>query len=473
MRGVLATLLLSLMAFHARADQFIEAFFPVRSFWNFGGSPYNYTAPNSRQGLNAVDIACEQIAKRVNRLQDLSAEFLKTTQLASIALSNNNEIAFKDNQAKLKELSLSMAGTRSALEVIRAGPIYGRKVIEADDPIAGFLIKAALIPRGNVQLTTEWLDSLSFVSIKSSLPVYAWRAVLTTPKEASAKFDINDVKFSHADMPDRELWRQSNERKRQSYPLELGIGWDGKWPACEDRKCYEKQLTLVLDLTQGQYCAGLTGERQSLLAFTIEFPSARFGNDRILLTYRVGELEAESEVERKARIEGHNKALDYLLGTFIKDVFGTAQIYRVSDEYLRTFDAGAYREGKTLKVTNLKRKLSDVKSVSLRNALNAMNSGLLNEFNPSADKQIVSALQSVSRYGGSVWQNGQGDQEYVATFQLRANSRIGEIGFLVDRTNQLRVAYVALDEDVLYYHPFFYCGKDNTAYDDRHPACRY
>lgn len=467
-------LVLIMWRFPAHADIFVDIFYPAPRFQFEGGSyeasPYDWfvlkkaaPTPYSFSSFNidyTVPIQCDEIAKQAERVEAFSAAVRSSVAASEAAIKVNDRETVTSANLQSSDSLRRMKAANGFLEVMNSRPIKGPLLVQrsAIDPLEPFLMWAATVGVED----SSWVKDLQLMSIDSALPVefrrmqdrgYGSRRAWTT-----GKFEVTNT-------PALSSWASSVGRTGTDYPLTVTDNIKG-W------------LDVTLNLTQGQYCSALREQRGEILSFEVSHSSPVFGQ-RVITKVRYGESRKETSSDAAARVEGRNKALDYLLSDFIKDVLDTnQQNYRVSDAVLGPFDGGAHLPGtqypgwRDWSLGSTCRIVFDGKDVtvelrSLREALDFMNG----ELGPVSFDDVNSALGKQDRYHGARFKVHVRDHGYsvplevdFAEFAFASGATATRLGFMAagassnvlapsNDSRHVNVAYVISKGALLYVHP--------------------
>lgn len=467
MKGQWWAIVLLLSAGDSCADEFINAETILHTFHNFVGSPYDpfFDRLGTEYGHSVwIPVDCERIAKQADLVADLTASHKQMLEVAEQALSANNEAAAEAARRTVDKLSRQILLSGNLLKVIQARPIFYTWYLSPDDPVEDFLVRASVLELD----PSSWLRDLKFETLSSALPLHAWSTVYS-PMEGyinRGDADFSPANFQQSSKPELKPWLQSVGRKRENFPFELGSGFlvndDIRCPRVAgevNSDCAAKVFSLSADLTQGQYCS----TKSPAVSFKVSYNSPLF-RQRVHITYNVGRR-VEDAAATAARLEGHNRALDDILKSFIVDVLGSVQLYRVSDELIAPLDAGTYYKGSMLEVNDLSGNPTKMKSEPLREAFNIMNDRLAESAGSPSDEELRGYFATPSRYSGRTISSRDGKLSFnVVEFRYTKNGSSARIGFFVENKSYhgdvgVRVAYVNLNDEPLYYSRPILCGS--------------
>src|SRR5262249_34983587 len=157
-------------------------------------------------------------------------------------------------------------------------------------------------------------------------------------------------------------------------------------------------------------------------------------------------------------------ALDYLLYDAILDIFSIErQHYRVSDEWIGSFNGGSYREGQDITTTMPSGQEVVIRSQPLRDALNTMNDTLSSASEAPSVSAMMQSLGRDNRYTGIRIKVGERSVDAVE-FTYASKKSVAKVGFIVDDTgrvepHKVQIAFVMLDNKLLYSHRAFSCRR--------------
>ena len=413
-----------------------------------------------------VRVDCEVLDDQLAEVSRISLAYEKSVSDAATALRNNDFVGVATSQGQAAKLLRELTAARSFLEMIRSRPVAGVVPLWPTDLVDAFILEVARIYTGPVVAGyADWFG-MGLNNIVAAVPT---RIFGVTFDDKTYRFYVTpQLNFSHSTNPDLDSWKRSVGRVRQTFPVALSRGYNvldsycGTEPAEGETSCNSEQFYLVLDLTRGQYCAALSGNGGKVLQFDVSFKSELFRGE-MSIEYIVGDIRRESPTDASARLEGRNNALNTLFGEFIRDVVGPVQEYRVSDKVLSPFDGGIFdfTPGQTVTMRDRNGNQQNVVVTKLRDALNTANDALTAAGESPSDSELVEYLRKDGLYVGSIVTNAV--EEYaskvdfdIVEFNYKTQKSSLKISFLTTYKG-IEVAFVKLNENILYANPLFYC----------------
>lgn len=491
---LLAMSISTLYPSQAKCDQFLTVFVPVSSFQDFEYSPFRPTK-GSYSSFAAIPIQCTEMRDLSKRYEVISKQFQSQARLETRAFQNNNTSGFDFMQKIEVQYYLRLIATRGRLSVIGSMPTHGFQVLHPAGPLQRFLLAASLAR----EKIDSWLESLKLLVIHSPIPIETW-------KSYSGTYSDHTVAFKKSAMPDVKSWDSSVGRMATAPPLQLRFG---RGRAVTFVLPYERNVTrepfthraptskdvsLGLGLTQGEFCHGIA-RNGTLFSFRVAYRSVEFGGETVNASFLVGFRKRAAAGPSPAGTEGNYRALDHLLRSFLMDVLGKAQRYRISDSELKPFDPGTLYSPvlQLYGADDWAPKNPDWEALdalllriapktSLRTALAQLDDKLERDGDAPSYGDLINEFSRLDRYKGVTVRSyaGDGTREAVDSveFRYKAKNDVVKIAFYVasdkyltivhDRyKNGVKVAYVKINGKVLFKTPILYCGTADGSRWDR------
>lgn len=453
--------LVALCAGSANSTIFIDAYSPITWFLDFADSPYHPKEPFYSHRNITVDIGCKEILDQQAELEALSLEEKRVSAQLEVAIANNDRTRQEVLQKAQAELMAKMRAGKIRKVVLESKPIFGQRGLRASDPLAAFLLKAAL--RGADPAAV--IADTKFTVLVAALPTRALKVTYS-----SGRYDGVDFTFASTTAPSIESWKNSVGRKKSTYPVTLVVGKNPYWGYCEQVEygssrtegCLATDYAVTLDLTAGQFCNAMTGADAAFLVAKSEFKSSAFAGEQVDLTTRIGFSARSTRGDLESRREGHEQGIDKLVKDFLVDALN-AQMYRVSGARLEPYQPRyVLNEGST-STYYIGDNQFEARVRSLRDGLNALNDTLASAGQVPPPAAMTAALTTPGRYKG-VRVRGADEVRDIAEFSVPGTSPAAVFGFMVMGT-KVRVAYVSRGNELFYADPLFRCSPGSYCPD--------